>query len=177
MICSTAFIKLAGQVKNDFDPGRQFTILSSSQFCMTPLVDPRSLTFCSGRTPDQNKPALIIFTSGSTGPPKGAAIRRYNIYMGAFSVIKKNGISRGSKTLQLLPTHHGTGLMVNTIPTILGGGSLEFHQGQFDPAAVWERFRGGDVTCFSAVPTMFVLLLRHWENVLSKLPAVERETY
>lgn len=144
---------------------------------MTPIINPRSFTFCSGRTPDQNKPALIIFTSGSTGAPKGAAVRRYNIYLIAMSLAKKNSICRGFSTVQLLPTHHATGLMVNTLPSILGGGTIEFAQGNFDPATVWERFRKGDVKSFSAVPTMFILLLKHWEDVLSKLPPAERESY
>jgi malonyl-CoA/methylmalonyl-CoA synthetase len=93
------------------------------------------------------------------------------------NVIRKNGISKGFKTVQLLPTHHFSGLMVNTMPTILGGGLLEFNQGDFNPASVWDRFRKGDITSFSAVPTMFVLLLKHWEEVLSKLKSEEKESY
>ena len=157
--------------------GPQFKIVPSVQFCMGSIINPSSFTFNSGRVLDQNKPAFVVFTSGSTGPPKGAAFRRYNIYLATMGVIRKNGISRGFKTIQLLPTHHATGLMVNTMPTILGGGYIEFNQGNFNPASVWDRIREGDITSFSAVPTMFTLLLKHWEDVLSKLEPKARESY
>ncbi|KAH8701108.1 hypothetical protein BGW36DRAFT_425903 [Talaromyces proteolyticus] len=53
------------------------------------------------------------------------------------------------------------------MPTLVAGGCIEFDQGDFDLARVWERIRQGDLKTFSAVPTIFVRLLRYWVSVLS----------
>lgn len=79
--------------------------------------------------------------------------------------------------VQFLPTHHATGLLVNTLPALIGGGCVEFSQGGFDAAKVWERFREGGLPSFSALPTIYVRLLRHWETVISKLPQEQAESY
>jgi malonyl-CoA/methylmalonyl-CoA synthetase len=177
ILCGEAFVDLVNQIQHEPKLRSQFKVVPSRQFCMTPVVNPVSFTFCSGRTPDQNKPALVIFTSGSTGPPKGAVVRRYNIYVVAMNIVRRAGISKGYTAVQLLPMHQSTGLLINTIPVILGGGSIEFNEAEFNAVNVWERFRQGGITSFSGVPVMFRLLLSHWENVLSKLSDPEREPY
>ncbi|OQU95793.1 hypothetical protein CLAIMM_01962 isoform 1 [Cladophialophora immunda] len=137
----------------------------------------QSMLFSSNKPLDQSKPALIIFTSGSTGPSKGVAYRRYNLTLVACQQIWKNGVKEGFTVLQTLPTHHGTGLMLNTIPTVLGGGCIEFTHPKFDAATTWERIRQGGVTSLSAVPTIFVRLLKHWDDVLAKSDDAERKGY
>ena len=154
-----------------------FKVVCSTSVLMSPLVDLDLVAFNSGRPPDQNNPALVIFTSGSTGPPKGVAIRRYNLYATARYMVDSMKIDRNTNVIQFLPTHHATGLMVNTLPALIGGGCVEFSQGGFDAAKVWERFRGGGLPTFSALPTIYVRLLRHWEGVLSKLPQEEADSY
>jgi malonyl-CoA/methylmalonyl-CoA synthetase len=154
-----------------------FKVIYSTPVLMSPLLDLDSITLTSGRTPDQNKPALVIFTSGSTGPPKGVAIRRYNLFAIAQYVVKNLKINQNTTVVQFLPTHHATGLLFNTLPALVGGGCVEFSQGGFDAAKVWERFRGGGLPTFSALPTVYVRLLRHWETVLSKLPQEESDSY
>jgi malonyl-CoA/methylmalonyl-CoA synthetase len=144
---------------------------------MSPLVDLNSVTFNSGRTPDQNKPALVIFTSGSTGPPKGVAVRRYNLYVMARYFVDSQRIDRNTNVIQFLPTHHATGLLFNTLPALVGGGCVEFSQGGFDAASVWERFREGGLPSFSGLPTIYVRLLRHWDRVISKLPPEQVDSY
>lgn len=151
--------------------------MCSTPALMSPLLDLKSVTISSGRTPDQNKAALVIFTSGSTGPPKGVAIRRYNLYALAIYFVRNLKLDRNTTIVQFLPTHHATGLLFNTLPALVGGGCVEFSQGGFDAAKVWQRFREGGLPSFSALPTVYVRLLRHWETVLSKLPQEERDSY
>jgi malonyl-CoA/methylmalonyl-CoA synthetase len=175
ILANPTYLPLANEVAKNLGP--MFKVVSSSQHCFSPIIDPRTIVFCASRMQDQRNPALVIFTSGSTGMPKGACYRRYNLYAHSVFIIKKNKIDGGYNNLQFMPTHHGTGLLVNTVPTILGGGCLEIMQGRFDGAKVWERLRKGDIRSFSAVPTMYVRLLDYWDNVISKLPATEREEY
>lgn len=154
-----------------------FRVVCSTPMLMSPLLDLDSITITSGRCPDQNKPALVIFTSGSTGRPKGVAVRRYNLYAMARYFIDNLKIDRQTTVVQFLPTHHATGLLFNTLPAIVGGGCVEFSQGGFDAAKVWDRFREGGLPSFSALPTVYVRLLRHWETTLSKLPREEKDSY
>jgi malonyl-CoA/methylmalonyl-CoA synthetase len=141
------------------------------------FLDPRAVRFFAGKTRDPNKPGVIIFTSGSTGKPKGAAMRRYNMLTLALMQIWKNDIKPGFVILQMLPTHHASGLMLNTIPILIGGGCVEITAPKFDVAAIWDRVRQGGITSISAVPTIFSRLLQYWEHVLEKLPNEQKEEY
>ena len=158
--------------------GRQkFLSILSTTCLLTPGIDMSTLTFCSGRVLDQNKPSLVIFTSGSTGPPKGVAIRRYNLYAGAHMMIQAQNISPKTTVAQFLPIHHAAGLLFNSLPGILGGGCVEFCQGGFEASKVWQRFREGGLPSFSAVPTVYVRLIRYWQSVIAKLSTAERDSY
>lgn len=140
-------------------------------------ISPSTLTFSSSKTPDPNKPGLIIFTSGSTGPPKGAALRRYNLF--ALSILQcwRQNIRPGFVSLNLLPTHHATGLLVNTLPVLVGGGCVEFTAPKFDAVKTWDRIRLGDINMLSAVPTIYVRLLQHWEQWSPGIDAAEKEGF
>ncbi|KAL3482700.1 hypothetical protein BJX62DRAFT_231493 [Aspergillus germanicus] len=152
-------------------------VVVSTPFILTPVQDPSSFRIAAWRIPDQNKPALVIFTSGTTGPPKGSAMRRYTLLMSILNSITTHRPAKDATTIQLLPLHHATGLLVNTIPTVLAAGCVEFMCGGLDPARIWERFLDGKLQAFSAVPTVYVRLLRYWEDVIARLPGPRREAY
>ena len=178
IITSIKYMHLAQELQQQISSKtKTFSVICSTPVLRSPLLDLDLVTITSGRTPDQNKPALVIFTSGSTGPPKGVAVRRYNLYALARYVVQSLGIDRHTTVVQFLPTHHATGLLFNTLPALVGGACVEFSQGGFDAAKVWERFREGGLPSFSALPTIYVRLLRHWDTVLSKLPQEEIDSY
>lgn len=56
--------------------------------------------------------------------------------------------------MHCLPVHHVTGIGTTFMPFVLAGATVEFRSGGFEPAAVWERWREGEVTLYSGVPTM-----------------------
>lgn len=141
--------------------------LTVIETCHTRSVEARTVRFFAGKSRDPNKPALIIFTSGTTGKPKGSAMRRYSLLASALTQIWRNEINERFVIIQLLPTHHATGLLVNTVPTLVGGGTVEFTRPKFDVARTWERIRQGSIKSISAVPTIYVRLLQHWEDVLA----------
>jgi malonyl-CoA/methylmalonyl-CoA synthetase len=68
-------------------------------------------------------------------------------------------------------------LLVNILPVLVGGGCVEFTQPKFDAVKVWERIKLGGINLFSAVPTIYVRLLQHWEKWSPGIDAVERELY
>ena len=178
VITNFKYQSMATKVGEQSLVGQQnFRSILSTTCLMTPIASMSMVTFCSGRVIDQNKPSLVIFTSGATGPPKGVAIRRYNVYVGAHMIMQAQNINSETTIAQFLPIHHAAGLLFNSLPAILGGGCVEFCQGGFEPSEVWERFREGGLPSFSAVPTVYFRLIQYWRTVIAKLPAVDRDSY
>ncbi|KIX94631.1 uncharacterized protein Z520_09677 [Fonsecaea multimorphosa CBS 102226] len=178
-ICSPEHVKLANGIAEETEMRKDYLTISL-EGCFnddTSILSTQSMVFSSNKPMDQSKPALVIFTSGSTGPPKGVAYRRSNLTLIACQQIWKNSIKEGFTVLQTLPTHHGTGLILNTIPTIMGGGCIEFTHPKFDAGRTWERISQGGITSLSAVPTIFVRLLKYWDDTLSKCDEGERKVY
>lgn len=54
------------------------------------------------------------------------------------------------------------------MPFLLAGATIEFQSSGFNPAQIWERWRKGGLTVFSGVPTMYLRLMKHYEEVLSQ---------
>lgn len=120
---------------------------------------------------------LIIFTSGTTGPPKGAAKRRAYIDTTATAVAQWYGIKEDDVVLHTLPVHHATGIGITFLPYLLSGATIEFHSSGFDPAVIWDRWRRGGLTVFSGVPTMYMRLMRYFDQELSKRSPDEVSIY
>ncbi|OAL24783.1 hypothetical protein AYO22_05572 [Fonsecaea multimorphosa] len=177
VVHSPAFQSLAAQLTGKANVAQEYRPISMGFLGAQKIMDPRQMRFSIRKIRDLNKPGALIFTSGSTGKPKGAVMRRYNIIVHSMLQIWKNDIRQGYVILQMLPTHHATGLVLNTIPTILGGGCVEFTQPKFNAAAVWDRIRLGGIKSISAVPTIYVRLLKFWEDELSKLEPGEKESH
>ncbi|KAK5687653.1 hypothetical protein LTS10_001793 [Elasticomyces elasticus] len=137
---------------------------------MQPCLDPSGFIVSSDRYMDLNKSGYVIFTSGTTGPPKGAVKRRGFLYDVASQFSDQHGISEGDLVLHTLPVHHATGITVTLLPFLWSGGEIEFRSGGFDTAWTWERIRKADLDFFSGVPTIYMRLMRHYEQHLSKLP-------
>ncbi|KEF54498.1 uncharacterized protein A1O9_09665 [Exophiala aquamarina CBS 119918] len=176
-ICSREYSCIAQSGSPAKENEEDYCVVTLDDVINNTPVTPSTLTFSSSKIPDANKPGLIIFTSGSTGPPKGVALRRYNLFAISSLQCWRQNIRPGYVSLNLLPTHHATGLLVNILPVIVGGGCVEFTQPKFDAVKIWERIKLADINLFSAVPTIYVRLLQHWEKWSPGIDAVERELY
>lgn len=170
IISDVEYLGLIQRVKGSQPQLSNLKVLSSAGACLTPIQDPRTITISSDLAPDPNKPSLVILTSGSTGPPKGVAIRRHSVNVAVLGAMTKMGVGVGFNAVQFLPAHHASGLLVNIIPVIVAGGCVELNPGGFDPKRVWDRFCKGGIRTFSAVPTIYVRLVRYWDDNISTMP-------
>lgn len=140
-------------------------------------IDPKSIVVSSNRYVDLNAPGIVIFTSGTTGPPKGAVLRKAAITDAAILMAQQVGLTVEDTGLHLLPVHHATGIWVNFFMFIITGACIEFRSGSFDPAWTWNRFKRGGISLFSAVPTIYMRMMRYWQENIAKLSQKEREQY
>jgi malonyl-CoA/methylmalonyl-CoA synthetase len=126
---------------------------------------------------DPNTPGLVIFTSGTTGPPKGAVLRKAAITDGVVAQARVLRLSDQDTLLHCLPVHHATGIWINFFLFLQAGACIEFKSGAFDPKWTWDRFRQGGLTYFSGVPTVYMRMMRYFEEYLTKLPSKDVESY
>lgn len=147
-----------------------FRSIEIAPHIMKPCLSPEKLIVSSDQYMDLNAAGYVIFTSGTTGPPKGAVKRRGFLYDAATQFTETVGIAEGDSVVHFLPVHHATGITVTLLPFLIGGGEIEFRSGGFDIEWTWERLRKGDLNWFSGVPTIYMRLMRYFEDHLSKLP-------
>lgn len=57
------------------------------------------------------------------------------------------------------------------------GACVEYRTGSFDPVWAWERLKKGGITYFSGVPTIYMRMMRHYQEHLSGLPPSELGAY
>lgn len=126
---------------------------------------------------DPNAPGLVIFTSGTTGPPKGAVLRRAAITDGVIAQGRGFRLSDQDTLLHCLPVHHATGIWINFFMFLLAGACVEFKSGTFDPQWTWDRFRRGGLAYFSGVPTVYMRMMRYFEEHIRELPDKDVDSY
>ncbi|KAK9855033.1 AMP-dependent synthetase/ligase [Penicillium brevicompactum] len=134
-------------------------------------------TISSGPVPDMNGAALVIFTSGTTGPPKGAVQRRSYIVGTGEADVEHYKITDQDTVLHVLPVHHASGVGLTFLPFLVAGACIEFRSGSFDTAWTWERWRQGGLTFFSGVPTIYMRMMRYFEENISSQPPEVRAEY
>lgn len=103
--------------------------------------------------------ALILFTSGTTGNPKGVVHTQRSLHARWASLATALGYAAYRRTLCLLPTHFGHGLICNCLFPWLGGQDLHV----LPPfradilTQLGEVIDGHGITFLSSVPTVWRL--------------------
>lgn len=134
-------------------------ILPGGDFPSDGAAAPADKQHCAARLDDE---ALILFTSGTTGVPKGVVHTHRSLRARWLSLRQSLGIESYSRTLCLLPTHFGHGLICNSLFPWLFGQDLIIAP-PFKPnlllrlGAIVDEQR---ITFLSSVPSMWGLTLK-----------------
>jgi malonyl-CoA/methylmalonyl-CoA synthetase len=128
---------------------------------------PSHLTHPSHPTPRR---ALIVYTSGTTGRPKGVVTTHRSLTAQIESLIEAWEWTERDRTLLVLPMHHVHGILNIACCALWSGATLEILP-RFDSEATWERLGSGDLTVFSAVPTIYHRLIRSWDAARPEVQA------
>ena len=107
--------------------------------------------------------ALIIYTSGTTGRPKGAVTTHQMIGAQISSLISAWRWTPSDRLLLVLPLHHVHGI-INGLGCALAIRATCEMLYPFDAPRVWQRLASGDVTVFTAVPTIYHRLIGAWDS-------------
>jgi malonyl-CoA/methylmalonyl-CoA synthetase len=114
--------------------------------------------------------AMIVYTSGTTARPKGVVTTHANIGAQVAALVEAWEWSPTDRLLLALPLHHLHGI-INGLGCALAVRATCEIVPAFDAATVWHRFGSGEITVFTAVPTMYHRLIAAWD---AAPPAVQR---
>jgi malonyl-CoA/methylmalonyl-CoA synthetase len=118
--------------------------------------------------------AMIIYTSGTTGRPKGVVSTHAVIGAQIASLIGAWGWRPSDRLLLCLPLHHVHGVINGLGCTLAVRATCEL-QPEFDAAAVWDRLASGEITVFTAVPTIYTRLIASWDAAAPAVQAARSE--
>ena len=106
--------------------------------------------------------AMIIYTSGTTGRPKGAVSTHQNIGAQISALVEAWRWTPSDHLLLALPLHHVHGIINGLCSALAVRATCEILPA-FDAEVVWERLASGQVTVFTAVPTIYHRLIASWD--------------
>jgi malonyl-CoA/methylmalonyl-CoA synthetase len=107
--------------------------------------------------------AMMLYTSGTTSKPKGVVSTHGNIRAQILALIEAWGWETDDRIPLFLPLHHIHGI-VNVLSCALWSGAQVEAFPTFDMERVLGRVGEGAYTVFMAVPTIYVKLIRAFEN-------------
>lgn len=121
-----------------------------------------------------DRPALILHTSGTTGRPKGVVMSHAALAANVAALVEAWGWTAQDRIVHVLPLHHTHGIINALLCPLRVGATVDMLPG-FDAGTVWRRFTDGRATLFMAVPTVYNLLIRDWEETANVEQEYRRE--
>ncbi len=107
--------------------------------------------------------ALIVYSSGTTAKPKGVVTTHANVTAQVSSLLTAWEWTPEDRTLLVLPLHHVHGL-VNVLTSAMWAGAACEMLPRFDAETTWARLGSGEISVFTAVPTIYQRLIACWES-------------
>jgi malonyl-CoA/methylmalonyl-CoA synthetase len=109
-----------------------------------------------------NRRAMIVYTSGTTGKPKGTVSTHQNIGAQVAALVEAWRWTPSDRLLLALPLHHVHGIINGLCSALAVRATCEILPA-FDAEVVWSRLASGDITVFTAVPTIYNRLIASWQ--------------
>jgi len=106
--------------------------------------------------------AMIVYTSGTTGRPKGVVSTHAVIGSQIAALVSAWAWRPSDRLLLVLPLHHVHGI-INGLGCALAVHATCEILPAFDAEVVWDRLASGDITVFTAVPTIYSRLIASWD--------------
>lgn len=106
--------------------------------------------------------AMIVYTSGTTARPKGVVTSHAIIGAQVAALVEAWEWRPTDRLLLALPLHHLHGI-VNGLGCALAVNATCEILPVFEAATIWNRFASGEITVFTAVPTMYHRLIAAWD--------------
>jgi len=127
------------------------------------------------KTFDENQAAGMCYTSGTTGGPKGVVYsHRSNVLHGlAANAVDMLGLAARDRVMPVVPMFHANA-WATMFAAPMAGSALIMPGGKLDGASVHELLEAEQVTVSLAVPTVWLMLLRHLEESGGRLSSLRR---
>lgn len=106
--------------------------------------------------------AMIVYTSGTTGRSKGVVTTHANIAAQVGAMVSAWEWVERDRILNVLPLHHVHGIINGLHAPLAVGAGCELLPA-FNAEQTWARLASGDITVFTAVPTIYQRLIERWE--------------
>jgi long-chain acyl-CoA synthetase len=114
---------------------------------------------------DPNDTAVILCTSGTTGDPREVELTHHNLGANLQGSVKKVKIHREDILGHILPPHHSFGMTVGKmLPFCVGATNVYINKYR----QMAEIIRDKEITIFVAVPALFTILAKNFEESLAK---------
>lgn len=110
-----------------------------------------------------DRAAMMLYTSGTTSKPKGVVSTHTNIRAQIVALAEAWGWETDDRIPLFLPLHHIHGI-VNVLSCALWSGARVEAFPSFDMTRILERVGKGAYSVFMAVPTIYVKLIRAFED-------------
>jgi fatty-acyl-CoA synthase len=102
----------------------------------------------------------MVYTSGTTGAPKGAVHTQASLLATWQNSIDHQDLTRDDCIVAPLPTFHVGGLNIQTLPTLVVGGTVVLER-RFEPGAVLDAISSRRATQTVLVPAMLAAVAAH----------------
>ena len=114
---------------------------------------------------DTDDTAMILCTSGTTGDPREVELTHRNLGANLLGSVQKVKISHKDMLGHILPPHHSFGLTVGKLlPFSVGATNVYINKYR----QMAELIRDKEITIFVAVPALYTMLAKNFEESLAK---------